>query len=109
MERKIVLLYEGEDFKAYAELAEGLIFLHCYVHIWNKTTLRAIRRALSIFKTGIEDLGYKDALLTYTQNPRWVKLVGGKYVSNFTIEDSEYELWELKPPVYSSICQTQED
>lgn len=99
MERKIVLLYEGEDFKTYAELAEGLIFLHCYVYIWNKTTLKSIKRALGIIKNGVEDLGYKGPLLSYTQNPRWVKLIGGKYVSNFTIEDSEYELWELKPPL----------
>lgn len=37
--------------------------------------------------------GYDRPLFTYTQNPRWVKLIGGKYANEFDAEGKHYEVW----------------
>lgn len=93
MERQIASLYIGEDFTSYAEYAGGFLFLHCDVIEWNLKTLRKIKTGIVEVKRQAELKGYNQPLLTYTRNPRWVKLIGGKYKNTFEVEGKEYELW----------------
>lgn len=98
MDRQISLLYTGEDFISHAEYAGGFLFLHCEVKVWNKSTLKKIRRGVKMVQESALKRGYDKPLFTYTQNPRWVKLIGGKYANEFDAEGKHYEVykWELK-------------
>lgn len=96
MDRKVSLLYTGDDFIAHIERCDGFLFVHCEVLKWSTGTLRHIKKGLCELYKGLEDAGYGGPVLTYTQNPRWVKLVGGVYKSDFEYQGSNYELWELR-------------
>ncbi|AJT60717.1 hypothetical protein [Citrobacter phage CVT22] len=94
MERQIAALYTGEDFISYAEYAGGFLFLHCEVKVWNKSTLKKIKEGIKLVKKYALTIGYDKPLFTYTQNPRWVKMIGGVYSDEFDAEDKNYELWK---------------
>lgn len=93
MDRQISLLYTGEDFISHAEYAGGFLFLHCEVKDNSLATLRKIKEGFKEVRRVAAESGYDKPVLTYTQNPRWVKLIGGKYKSTFEAEGKEYELW----------------
>lgn len=93
MERQISLLYTGEDFIAHAEYAGGFLFLHCEVMDWSLGTLRKIKRGLKHLREECLKNGYDRPLFTYTQNPRWVKLIGGKYLTEFEVYGEHFEVW----------------
>lgn len=93
MDRRLSVLYTGPDFIASVEYADGLIFLHCEVINKNLKTLRKIREGVKVLKEMLEERGYDSPLLTYSQNPRWVKLLGAAYKNSFEHEGRIYELW----------------
>lgn len=96
MDRQIALLYTGEDFISHAEYAGGFLFLHCEVLVWNKSTLKKIKEGIKQVKERALEEGYDKPLFTYTQNPKWVKLIGGVYANSFEAEGEQYEvyLWD---------------
>lgn len=94
MDRQVSLLYTGEDFISHAEYAGGFLFLHCEVKVWNKSTLKKIKEGIKLVQKHALARGYDKPLFTYTQNPRWVKMIGGEYVSTFDAEDEQVELWK---------------
>lgn len=98
LERQVSLLYTGEDFISHAEYAGGFLFLHCEVKVWNRSTLKKIKEGIKLVQEYALERGYDRPLFTYTQNPRWVKLIGGKYANEFEYEGEKYEVysWELK-------------
>lgn len=93
MHRQVSLLYTGDDFISHAEYAGGFLFLHCEVKVWNKATLKKIKRGIQLVKGYALSSGYDGPLLTYTRNPKWVKMIGGDYVNEFEYEDKQYEVW----------------
>jgi len=97
--RKIETIYVGIDFWAQGEFCEEFLFLHCDVYDKKLKTLRKIKEMLAEFKIEIAKFGYDKPLFTYTQNPRWVKLLGATFHNSFEFEGRYFEVWkwELKP------------
>lgn len=92
--RQIVTLYADVDFWAQGELCEGFLFLHCDVYKWDRATLKKVREGIKILKAEIKAKGYDKPVFTYTQNPRWVKLLGAKYHNSFDFEGRDFEVWK---------------
>lgn len=92
-ERQVVTLYADTDFWAQAELCEGLLFLHCDVYNKSLVTLRKVKAGIEILKAEIKAKGYDKPVFTYTQNPRWVKLLGAEYLNDFEFEGRHFEVW----------------
>jgi hypothetical protein len=90
--------YKDENFCLQWEYwKEDKVLLHCTVDNWN----------LSVFKKGLQVFGELQDLLvkenvfeiwTFTPNPKFARLLGGKYVSEGIYENKEYEVykWDLK-------------
>lgn len=93
MDRRLSVLYTGPDFIASVEYADGFIFIHCEVLDKSIKTLRKIRTGIKELKELLHERGYYNPLLTYSQNPRWVKLLGAQYKNTFEYEGREFELW----------------
>lgn len=99
IQHKVVTVYAGTDFWAQGELCEGLLFLHCDVYKWDRKTLRKIKEGLQILHEGLRNqYGYDKPIFSYTENPRWCKLIGGKYHNSFEHEGRHFEVfkWESK-------------
>lgn len=93
-ERKIVVFYDGPDYKAEGELCEGLLFLHCTVFTNSKSVLKKIKCNLNLIIEEVRARGYDLPVFTYTQNGKWVRLIGGVYHNSFEFEGETYEVYK---------------
>lgn len=94
VDRKITTLYIDTDFWAQGELCEGFLFLHCDVYKWDRATLRKIKKHLDEFISEVKNFNYDKDVFTYTENPRWVKLLGAEYHNSFEFEGRHFEVWK---------------
>ena len=94
MIRQVVTLYSDIDFWAQGEICDGYFFIHCDVYKHNLKTLRKIKQGISHLKIALLERGYDKPLYSYTKNGRWVKLIGGEYLTSFNVEGEEYEVWQ---------------
>lgn len=94
---QLVTLCETEDFLAKAEVIDNILFLHCDVKRNTVSSLKSVREGFSILKEEAYLHGW-DEMYTYTQNGRWVRLIGGQYQQTVIVNDKEYEVykWEVK-------------
>lgn len=94
---RIGVLCETDSFVAKGEVYNNLLFLHCEVKKNTKSALKEILSGLEILKEEAYLAGW-DEMYTYTQNPRWVRLLGGIYLTEIVIDEKRYEVykWELK-------------
>lgn len=88
MERIIEDVYQGDDFYVRAEEASGFLFLHVDVYKNTPNSFRKMKKYLALF------MGYVDLpVMTYTKNPKFVRMLGAKYLSEFIYDDELYEVW----------------
>lgn len=84
---------------AQGEMVEGFLFLHCDVIDSSLCTLRKIKKMIKEFHgIALKEYGYDKPFFSYTQNPRWCKLIGGEYANSFEEGGRHFEVWvwELK-------------
>lgn len=92
--RVIHNIYVGPDFLAQGEMVEGILFLHCDVLEHSRATLRKIKKMIKEFQgLALSIYGYDKPFFAYTQNPRWCKLIGGKYANSFVESGRHFEVW----------------
>lgn len=89
--------YEDSSFIFQYRILSGIVFLHCNVFDWKLSTLKKQIKVLSEFLNEMQRKGF-DAVYTITPNPRFARLLGGEYISDYSEEDFEYEVfrWVLK-------------
>lgn len=93
-DRQFTVFYDGPEYKAEGELCDGLLFLHCTVRIHSKTVLKQIKLNLELIKSEVRKLGYSLPIFSYTQNGKWVRLIGGEYHNTFEHEGETYEVYK---------------
>lgn len=76
----------------------GESFLHCSVDTLTPSVIKSLRKALSTIIKNREEGGINRPLFSYTQNPKFAKMMGGEYLTSFVEEGKYFEvwMWELK-------------
>lgn len=91
------LFYEDETFKLEYIFKYDEVFIHCIVTDWK---LSSFKKGLQVFgqlMNFLDGKGFK-RILTVTPNPRFARLLGGKFIEKRIHEGKEYEVyqWVLK-------------
>ncbi len=89
----IDVVYDSPELTAKLEHAFGETFLHCDVHKPSASVIRKLKELLQAVKEDRESKGVYRPLFSYTQNPRFAKLMGGEYLTDFERDGKHYEIW----------------
>lgn len=90
---EVVTFYETDKAVAKVEHSNGESFLHCDVYYLSPSTIKELRKAVKTLIKERKESGVERPLFSYTKNPHFCKLTGGRYLSSFNIENSKYEVW----------------
>lgn len=92
-----ITVHRDEIVQLDVEIVNTWVFMHVEVFEWTPSSLKHMRRIFEQFKVYIADNGYT-RLITYTPNPKFVKMFGGVSVNSFDHEGKHYEVmeWALK-------------
>lgn len=89
--------FEDEDFKLqWDDWKEEKVLIHCEVFNWK---LSSFKKGITIFATLQEEMLKKDIkeLWTFTPNPKFAALLGGKFIYKGEYLGTEFEVfkWDL--------------
>jgi len=89
--------YKDDNFILSYEMDDRLVVVHCDVNNFKLSSLKKGYEVFANFMNFVNSNGIS-LIATFTPNPKFAKLLGGKSVSKFTHEEKEYEvvIWELK-------------
>ena len=95
---KYTFLDIGDAVLEYEPIGDVLV-LHCTVRNWKPSVLKLMKGVFELFVQDAKDQGYKK-LVTFTPNPKFCKLFGGKYKDHMVVNDQYIEVyeWVLKQP-----------
>lgn len=88
-----ITYYKSNEILATVEYVEGEIFIHCDVSTPSLKNIKILKSLISNLKKEKEELGINRPLFSYTQNPRFAKLMGGVYLTSFKESGKEFEVW----------------
>lgn len=94
IKRNVEDIYKGLDFWAQGEYCMGVMFIHCDVYTPTSSTIKKARKMFKEVREAVNQHGYDSPIFTYTQNPRFCKLMGGVYHNTFQFEGKTYEVWK---------------
>lgn len=89
--------YEDENFVLSYEMDDSLVVVHCDVTDFKLSALKKGYEVFANFMNFVECHGI-NVIATITPNPKFAKLLGGRWVSTLIHEEKEYEVlvWDLK-------------
>ncbi len=90
---EVITFFNTENAVAKVEYSNGESFLHCEVFNLSPSLIKDLRNAVKNLITERKGNGVYRPLFSYTQNPHFCKITGGKYLTNFSIDDKTYEVW----------------
>lgn len=71
--------YEDDNFKAYFEISEGVVFMHCsFKGVPTPKVMKGGRDKFEELAKGIISSGIEE-LYTYSPNPRFVKFISNRW------------------------------
>lgn len=90
-------IYCDENFDVQVEEREGMLFLHCEVENFSKSVLKQMKAVMEEIKLACFYNGWNQ-IFSYTPNPKFGRLMGGKKIDEFTVSGKHYEVmvWELE-------------
>ena len=88
-----IIFYEDSDFYLAYEEQLGRRFIHCRATRFNKGILRRGAEVLSDLKWESSQEGH-DFLYCYTQNGKFVRMMGGEFLREIEYDEEIYEVYQ---------------